>query len=118
MPDETPPSYDCQTCGCCCASPSPGASYVKLDDADIDRLRGTGLPILEFPVQDADPPQMERALPTKNDPHGTKVCVALNGCAGGANSCSVYELRPGACRTFEVGGLCCRLARERFGLPV
>jgi Fe-S-cluster containining protein len=110
--------YDCLTCGCCCASPSPGASYVKLDSPDIDRLCGTGLPILEIPVQDADPPETERALPTKSDPRGTKVCIALNGCAGGVNACSVYERRPGACRTFEVGGLLCRQARERFGLPV
>ena len=69
-------------------------------------------------MQDADLPETERALLTKSDPRGTKVCVALNGCAGGENACSVYERRPGACRTFEVGGFFCRQARERFGLPV
>lgn len=118
MADNTSPDYDCLTCGACCATPSPAKAYVRLDDADIDRLRGTGLPILEIAVQDADPPETQRALPVKPDPRGTRVCVALNGCAGGANACSVYVRRPSACRTFEVGGYFCREARQRFGLPV
>jgi Fe-S-cluster containining protein len=110
--------YDCLKCGACCASPSPGESYVRLDDADIRRLEGAGLPILQLAVQDADPPETVQALGTKPDPRGTRVCAALNGCAGGANACSVYERRPGACRTFEIGGPFCRMARQRFGLPV
>jgi Fe-S-cluster containining protein len=113
-----PEAYDCLTCGACCASQSPGESYVLVNDADIRRLKGTGLPILTIDVQDADPPETLRALPTKLDPHGTRVCRALNGCAGGPNACSVYEQRPRACRIFEVGGLFCREARQRFGLPV
>jgi Fe-S-cluster containining protein len=118
MTEEATPGYDCLTCGACCASPSPGEAYVRLDDADIDRLRGTSLPILEIVVQDSDPPETQRALPTKVDPRGTRVCVALGGCSGGINACSVYERRPGACRTFEVGGYFCQEARRRFGLPV
>jgi Fe-S-cluster containining protein len=118
MPDDATTNYDCLTCGACCASPSPGEAYVRLDDADIDRLRGTDLPILEIAVQDTDPPETQRALPTKFDPRGTRVCIALGGCSGGVNACSVYEGRPGACRTFEVGGYFCQEARRRFGLPV
>ncbi len=117
MVDE-PTDYDCLTCGACCASPSPGETYVLLDDADVERLRGTGLPVIRIDVQDADPPDSLLALSTKSDPRGTKVCVALGGCAGGVNACSVYERRPGACRAFAVGGLFCRTARQRFGLPV
>jgi Fe-S-cluster containining protein len=119
MPDAARAAdYDCLKCGACCASPSPGESYVRLDAADIRRLEGTGLPILQLAVQGAEPPETVEALGTKSDPHGTRVCAALNGCAGGANACSVYERRPGACRSFEVGGLFCRIARQRFGLPV
>jgi hypothetical protein len=110
--------YDCLSCGACCASPSPGESYVLLNDADSRRLEGTGLPILTIDVQDADPPEQLQALPTRRDPNGTKVCIALNGCAGGANACSVYERRPRACRVFAVGDYFCREARKRFGLPV
>jgi len=111
-------NYDCLTCGACCATPSPGNAYVRLDEADVERLRSTGLPILEISVEDADPPETQRALSVKPDPRCTRVCVALDGCAGGTNACSIYEQRPGACRTFEVGGYFCREARQRFGLPV
>lgn len=110
--------YDCLTCGACCASQSPGESYVILNDADVARLKGTRLPILTIDVQDADPPEQLRALPTKLDPNGTKVCIALDGCSGGANACSIYEKRPRACRVFEAGGFFCREARKRFGFPV
>jgi Fe-S-cluster containining protein len=110
--------YDCLTCGCCCASQSPGHSYVLLNDADVKRLEDTRLPILTIDVQDADPPETLQALGTKLDPNGTKVCIALGGCAGGVNACSVYEKRPRACRIYEVGGLFCREARQRFGFPV
>jgi Fe-S-cluster containining protein len=112
------PQYDCLTCGACCASQSPGQSYVLLNEADIKRLRGTGLPILTLQVQDSDPPETLEALPTKLDPNGTKVCIALNGCSGGINACSIYEQRPRACRVFEVGGYFCQDARRRFGFPV
>lgn len=110
--------YDCLTCGACCASQSPGQSYVLLNDADVQRLERTGLPILTIDVQDADPPETLQSLGTKLDPNGTKVCIALGGCAGGVNACSVYEKRPRACRIYDVGGLFCREARQRFGFPV
>jgi uncharacterized protein len=116
--EQTEVIYDCLTCGACCASQSPGESYVVLNDADVARLKGTRLPILTIDVQDSDPPEQLRALPTKRDPNGTKVCIALNGCSGGVNACSVYEQRPRACRVFEAGGFFCREARKRFGFPV
>lgn len=112
------PAYDCLTCGACCASQSPGQGYVFLTDADLGRLAGIELPIVASMVQDSDPPETMRALGTKLDPNGTKVCALLDGCSGGRTACSVYERRPGACLGFEVGSLFCKLARQRFGLPV
>lgn len=117
MANDTP-QYDCLTCGACCASQSPGQSYVLLNEADVKRLHGTGLPILTLDVQDSEPPETLEALPTKFDPNGTKVCIALGGCSGGVNACSIYEQRPRACRVFEVGGYFCQDARRRFGFPV
>jgi len=109
--------YDCLTCGACCASQSPGAGYVLLSAADIARLGGLSLPILESAEQDAELFQLNRQLGTRIDARGQKVCTALDGCAGGTNRCTIYEQRPDACRGFEVGGMLCRLAREAFGLP-
>lgn len=110
------PEYDCLTCGACCASPSPGDTYVILTAKDVARL-GTSLPIVYVDVQDADPPEQLPALGTKRDANGTKVCIGLGGCAGGANACSVYEQRPWACRQYERGGLFCQEARRKFGFP-
>jgi Fe-S-cluster containining protein len=118
MTAEVVGNYDCLTCGACCASESPGEAYVRLTDADLVRLRGMSLPILRYEEQDSDPVEFSCSLGTKHDPNGRRVCVALTGCAGGVNACSVYELRPAACRRFEVGGFFCRQARQRFGLPV
>lgn len=117
MSDAAEIVYDCLICGACCASQSPGESYVVVNEADVRRLAGR-LPVLTIDVQDADPPEQLQALATKRDPNGTKVCVGLNGCAGGANACSVYEHRPRACRVFEVDSYFCREARKRFGFPV
>src|SRR5208337_3276237 len=118
MSEEITPKYDCLKCGACCASPSPGKTYVRLSAADIERLRGTGLPILSHEEQDSDPVEVIHSLGTKLDPNGRKVCIALGGCSGGENACSVYEQRPVACRRFEVGGLFCEMARKEFGLPL
>lgn len=118
MTEAVPASYDCLTCGACCASESPGEAYVRLTDADMERLRVTQLPVLRYEEQDSDPVEYSCSLGTKLDPNGRRVCVALNGCAGGENACSVYELRPAACRRYEVGGYFCRQARRLFGLPV
>ena len=118
MTNASPPTYNCLICGACCAPEAPAESSIRLSEVDSVRLRGTGLPILKLDEQDSDPPEFIYALRTKPDPNGRRVCVALTGSAGGANSCSIYESRPGACRGFEVGGFFCRQARQRFGLPL
>lgn len=118
MTESTPAGYDCLTCGACCASESPGEAYVRLTEADLVRLNGTNLRIVRYVEQDSDPVETSCSLGTKLDPNGRRVCVALDGCAGGENACSVYEQRPAACRRYEVGGYFCRQARQRFGLPL
>jgi Fe-S-cluster containining protein len=111
--------FDCQTCGACCVSPWHSLGYVRLDQADVERLRTTGLPIItqEQPGWDGVPEQLVR-LGTRQDRRERRVCVALGGAAGDHCSCGVYGLRPDACRRYEAGSSLCRSARQRLGLPV
>jgi Fe-S-cluster containining protein len=113
-----PPPYDCQACGACCATAPERNGYVRLYDGDLERLRDSGLPIIESAEQDTDPPETIAKLATKLDPHGHRVCVAFEGGVGGACTCLIYDRRPSVCRMFEMGGLLCRLARQERGLPV
>lgn len=43
-------------------------------------------------------------------------CDALTGCLGETSVCGIYEQRPSACRSFEMGGERCNEARARHGL--
>ncbi len=115
---ETPRAYDCQACGACCATHGESDAYVRLTALDLDRLRGTGLPVIEVAEGDGDDLEVLPRLGTKLDTQGRRVCVGLAGELGRTCACAVYELRPMACRMFEAGSLLCRLARQERGLPV
>lgn len=110
-------TYDCLTCGACCAAP-PEKRHLRIDAGDVERLRRVGLEVVQIPIPQVDPPVLTWALPTKLDANGVRVCVGLSGCSGAENACSVYEQRPDTCRRFIVGSFPCREARRRFGLPV
>jgi Fe-S-cluster containining protein len=43
-------------------------------------------------------------------------CVGLGGQIGGQVHCSIYELRPQACREFEAGSDCCHALRRMYGI--
>ncbi len=102
--------YDCRACGACCLSPfAEQADYARLTPAEREHFVRVGLPV----VDRAD----DSCLGTK--PHGTDgtlACVAFTGTVGGSCGCTVYEDRPRVCRTFEAGGLQCRIARHDAGL--
>lgn len=93
--------YDCQTCGACCASPWRDAPGLYLDD---------------YPIEPAlrEVKEVETCL----TPEGLRVCTALAGCIGVRCECTIYERRPKACESLEIGGPRCRKARQFFGLPV
>ena len=108
-------TFDCQTCGACCFSPWTGDGYVRLYEIDIERLLPTGLPVV-FQTQENS--ETITKLGTRPANKGLRACVGFAGGLGRSCSCTIYELRPEACRHFEVGGALCREARQRAGLPV
>ena len=50
-------------------------------------------------------------LRTRVNRQGRNVCIALEGEVGSCVNCSIYSIRPGACRKFEAGSPACLLAR-------
>ncbi len=102
-------SYDCQSCGACCATYD-----VLLMGTDLDRFEADpSLLALTTPYEKLAGVQarfMRREAATGR-------CVALRGPLH-ACACSIYADRPMLCRELEVGSPHCLAAREAFGLPL
>ena len=107
--------FDCQACGACCLSSSWGSGrevFVDVSDEDAERIEAKK-PGLLVPLRPQgwyfNPNRF--AMRIKNDAHGR--CAALRGRVGEKVSCTVYKVRPEACRTFEPGSDECLDARAR-----
>lgn len=93
--------------------------FVELYPKDVQRLspyyqrkhviRGSLFSALVFGEEDAK-------LATKTGSDGIITCVAFRGRVGGPCRCSIYEMRPTACRAFNPGSRYCREARKLFGV--
>jgi Fe-S-cluster containining protein len=99
-------TYDCRTCGACCAPERNDAVYVGVTDVDLARLTRRW----------RDQHVTREGVLTKLDPIGRCVCVALRGAIGQKVSCSIYERRPDECRRLFAGSRACRDARRQAGL--
>jgi len=87
-------SFDCQSCGACCAYKWSWPILRR------DRSDAAGIPS-----------QMVRAdLPLMRT-EGSR-CVALEGVVGQRVGCSIYGERPTACRNFQPGSALCLEARK------
>jgi len=100
---------DCLACGRCCHHPPYS---VRLDALDERRMGQRTLDIYTEVLARAP---FSRCL--QND--GER-CAALSLSVPGLYTCSIYEERPGACRSVEPGSAECLEARRcgclRFGL--
>lgn len=109
--------FDCTACGACCVSTWDTETYVGVDEKDLNRM----LPVIDEGEIDRlvghrdDVWQM--GLYTKENEQGHITCVALGGRVGDCVSCSIYEVRPNACRHFRPASLECKLARDEAGIP-
>lgn len=99
---------DCIACGACCFASGESLIAVSLTDSDLQRLHpdefGAVVPFRDFLCFEAKPAQ-----------DGKGPCVFLDGTRGDCR-CSIYERRPDACRTYEVGAKACLSARRRAGI--
>lgn len=110
--------YDCRICGACCTAPSAMPGYVRLYDIDLERLRGTELPILHSVDEWSDWSEEIDRLGTKIDDTGRRMCIAFEGEVGKACGCGIYEQRPSICRKVEPHSFVCCEARRAAGLPL
>ena len=131
---------ECQACGACCVAPDARSYYVTLTDDDMACLQGAGHGrMIEFHGRGINLGASMRARSVtlrvfeseeaidlyRSDPHDVPrcqvtrrrgLCSALWGAPGGPCSCSVYNVRPWVCSSFEPGGYLCEQARAEIGL--
>jgi Fe-S-cluster containining protein len=102
---------DCLSCGACClnapANQHAGVRAWVEVDADERVLRRARLTKLWR----RDP---DGAIHLRLDDRGR--CVALRGRLGERVRCSIYEVRPRACRRVQPGDGECRRARREHGI--
>ena len=104
--------YDCQTCGaCCCNAADNEAAGVRLwveVDAEERLLRQRKIKDRHI-VRDAD-----GLAHLRMDDQGRS--TALRGRLGRDVRCSIYEVRPRACRRVQPGDPDCERARLERGI--
>ena len=105
MSNNEKPSFDCQTCGACCAYFRVSFYWAETDAHPEGKV----------------PQEMTKAI----SPHhvamlGTTTkptrCHALDGKIGKSVGCNIYEKRSSTCREFEMGTEACINARSVHGL--
>jgi Fe-S-cluster containining protein len=105
---------DCVSCGACCCNPSENRKsnyrdYVQVTDRDI-ALRRNIEALRTWAVRNEDG---EWHLRLDGDEHR---CGALQGELGQQVGCSIYDLRPRACRNVQPGDPYCLRARREQGI--
>ena len=99
-------SFDCQTCGACCAYFRISFYWAETDAHPLGQV----------------PQDMTKAI----SPHYVAMqgsttkpprCVALAGDIGQSVACTIYEKRSSTCRAFEMGSDGCFKTRKAHGLP-
>jgi Fe-S-cluster containining protein len=99
---------DCLTCGACCTNPEENRregfrDWVELDPRDVILGRRVAQKLVVY--NQAGEPHLRL--------DGDR-CAALRGKLGQRVFCSVYEIRPRACRRVEAGSdRCHQYRRER-----
>ena len=107
--------YDCQRCGACCVSDFESVDYVHVSLEEAEAFWEQDLGNLLYEERTYGSPAL--SLRTASDSCGNCRCIALAGTVGKSVSCSVYEIRPKVCRSFEPGTDVCDYARQiAFGV--
>ncbi|WP_075291032.1 YkgJ family cysteine cluster protein [Pararhizobium arenae] len=92
----SPETFDCQSCGACCAYSADWPRFSLETDAEIDRIPA------EYVSEDLG------GMRCSNDR-----CDALEGKLGIHVGCRIYAARPHVCRTCMPGDDECLMARHR-----
>lgn len=105
--------FDCQSCGACCCNTDANRAEGYVDYVQVTARA----PLSRHP-------QLLRKLTIVNQARerhmqlvgGEQRCAALRGRVGERVSCTIYELRPAACRRVRPGSKECRRDRRERGV--
>lgn len=106
-------SFDCQACGACCCNTDENRAEKYVDYVEITErapLRKHPALLRRLTVLNA---KGERHMRLRG---AEQRCAALQGRLGERVSCSIYELRPAACRRVKPGSRECRRDRRERGI--
>jgi Fe-S-cluster containining protein len=106
-------TFDCQSCGACCCNIDANRAEKYLDYVEVGARSRL-----------SREPALLRRLTVLNDKGERHMrlrgreqrCIALEGRLGARVSCSIYALRPAACRRVEPGSRECRRDRRERGI--
>lgn len=101
---------DCRTCGACCAAPDGETTFVAVDRVDLARLgprEAKRLVVLDPTI----PSGLAMAVTTPSGERRPR-CACLEGALGARVTCTVYEVRPEACRDVQAGDAWCLESRR------
>ncbi|MEN9560715.1 MAG: hypothetical protein RLZZ502_1926 [Pseudomonadota bacterium] len=105
-------SNPCLNCGACCSTFKVSFYWAEADDVEGGKVPAALTNQCHL---------MSRCM--KGTDASAPRCIALTGIVGDEVACSVYELRPSPCRTFNFHGENgmpnprCNEARAKHGLP-
>ena len=106
-------SFDCRTCGACCCNTDENRAERFVDYVEVGPrsalLRHPGL-LRRLTVLNGEG---ERHMRLRG---AEQRCTALEGRLGVRVSCTIYALRPAACRRVEPGSPECRKVRRERGM--
>jgi len=106
-------TFDCRTCGACCCNTDENRAERFVDYVDVQPrsalARHPGL-LRRLTVVNADGERHMRLTGAEQR------CAALEGRVGVRVSCTIYALRPGACRRVVPGSRECRRDRRERGV--
>ena len=99
----------CQSCGACCVYYFEDGNYAPSAGETEDELEF----LLDLAFYSL---RHEEMILKRRKINGRWQCKALKGEFGGAVSCSIYKIRPDACREFEPLSEKCLEARRALGI--
>ena len=105
--------FDCQACGACCCNTDENRAEKYIDYVEVTArapLRRHPILLRRLTVLNAEGERHMRLEGREQR------CIALEGRLGKRVSCTIYGLRPSACRTVQPGSRECRRDRRERGI--
>lgn len=105
--------FDCQSCGACCCNTDENRAEGYLDYVQVPARSPLARNVTLLRKLTVVNARRERHMRLSGR---EQRCAALSGVLGERVSCTIYELRPPACRRVQPGSKECRRDRRERGI--